>query len=547
MSKCPLNVVILMLLRYNYLVIMEDLVMSFKEYDQNQLMIPMSWTTLIEKDHVSRVVNDVIDKMNLDTLLQTYSNEGCSAYNPRMLLKVLMYAYVTKNYSSRLMTKAVKENIYFIWLAGGNQPTRNVINSFRGQKMQLVIEEVFTELMLILADRKYVDLNEYFQDGTKIEANANRYTFVWKGSVEKNREKLLVKTHALMQEINKLNDEEDIEFPDVQKVQPQNITSEQIEEFANRLSQKLNNSNTEISGQTIKATNKNIKALCQNKDKLEKYNKQLEIIGENRNSYSKTDTDATFMRMKDDHMRNGQLKPGYNAQISANNGFIIGATVSQDRTDFATLIPTIKRTEKLNKNKVKKVCADSGYGNLENYEYLKKNKKNNFVKYTYFHMEQKKSFKKKLFNVVNLDYDDKLDEFTCPNSKKIRYSYTKKEKTDNGYPQEIRVYECEDCSDCKYKSLCTKSKGNRKINYNKKLQQYKEKAKKNLLSKQGLHMRSQRPEQVERPFAQIKWNKGIKRFLLRGLRKVDTEWCIICMAYDIEKIFNKMNKQYITT
>ena len=517
--------------------------MSFKEYNQDQLMIPMAWESLIEEKHLARVVNDVIDKMNLDKLLETYSDKGCSSYHPRMLLKVLMYAYVTKNYSSRLMAKAVKENIYFIWLAGGNQPTRNVLNSFRSNKMLIVIEEVFTELMLILSDLKYIDLNEYFQDGTKIEANANKYSFVWRGSVEKNREKLLAKTHALMQEINKLNDYEDIQFPDIENVKPNDISSKQIQEFADRLSAKLNNE--DISKSNQKNISKKVKELNDKKEKLEKYNEQLDIMGNNRNSYSKTDNDATFMRMKEDHMLNGQLKPGYNVQIATNNEFIVGTYVSQDRTDYSTLIPTIQRTEKLNNKNVNDVCTDSGYGNLENYEYLAKNNKKNFVKYSYFHLEQKKSFKKKIFNISNLVYDEKLDEFTCPNNKKLKYSFTKTDKTDNGYPQEIRVYECEDCSNCQFKSQCTKSTGNRKLNFNKKLQKFKNIAKTNLLSEQGLHMRSQRPQQVERAFAQIKWNKGIKRFLLRGLKKVDTEWCIICMAFNIEKMFMKMNTKLI--
>ena len=518
--------------------------MRFKEYEQNQLMIPMSWESLIDEKHVARVVNEVIDKMNLDSLLQTYSNEGCSAYSPRMLLKILMYGYVTKNYSSRLMAKAVKENIYFIWLAGGNHPTRNVINSFRGQKMQIVIEEVFSEMLLILADRGYIDLAEYFQDGTKIEANANKYTFVWRGTVEKNREKLLAKTHALMQEINKLNDNEDIIFPEVEKIEPKDITPAQMQDFAERLSEKLNKDTTPQEEKTI---NKNIKDINEKKEKLEKYNESLEIMGEGRNSYSKTDHDATFMRMKEDAMVNGQVKPGYNAQRASNNGFIVGSYVSQDRTDFSTLIPTIERTEKLNYKKVKKVCADSGYGNLENYEYLAKNKKKNFVKYTYFHLEQKRSFKKKIFNIANMTYDKKSDEFTCPNNKKLKYLFTKKDKTDNGYSQKIRVYECEDCSNCQYKNQCTKSKGNRRISFNKKLSKYKDKAKSNLLSKQGLHMRSQRPEQVERPFAQNKWNKGFYRFLIRGLKKVDTDWAIICMAFNIEKLFKKDISKMATT
>ena len=269
-------------------------------------------------------------------------------------------------------------------------------------------------------------------------------------------------------------------------------------------------------------------------------------MGEGRNSYSKTDTDATFMRMKEDAMLNGQLKPGYNAQVGANNGFIVGSYVSQDRTDYATLIPTIEKAEKLTNKEIKNVCADSGYGNLENYEYLGKSKKKIFIKYPYFHLEQKKSFKKKIFNVMNMAYDSKADIFMCPNNKKLKYVKTKNEKTDNGYEQEIQIYECEDCTGCEFKDKCTKSKGNRRIQINKKLNEYKKEVKKNLLSEEGLHMRSQRPEQVERPFAQIKWNKGIKRFLLRGLKKVNTEWAIICMAFDIEKIYRKQKIETTT-
>ena len=154
--------------------------MGFKYYEQNQLMIPMEWKTLIDKNDVVFVLNDLIDNMNIDKLLETYSPLGNSSYSPKMMLKILMYGYIRKRYSSRQIAEAVQCDIKFIWLAGGNKPTRNVINSFRKDKMKIIMEDVFVELLVVLEKKGYINTEEYFVDGTKIEANANKYTFVWK-------------------------------------------------------------------------------------------------------------------------------------------------------------------------------------------------------------------------------------------------------------------------------------------------------------------------------------------------------------------------------
>ncbi len=152
--------------------------MGFKYYEQNQLMIPMEWKSLIDKDDVVFVLNDLIDNMNIDKLLETYSPLGNSAYPPKMMLKILMYGYIRKRYSSRQIAEAVQSDIKFIWLAGGNKPTRNVINSFRKDKMKIIMEDVFVELLIVLEKKGYINTEEYFVDGAKIEANANKYTFV---------------------------------------------------------------------------------------------------------------------------------------------------------------------------------------------------------------------------------------------------------------------------------------------------------------------------------------------------------------------------------
>ena len=518
--------------------------MSFKPYEQNQLQIPMQWEFMIEKEYIARVVNDVVEQMNLDKILETYSPLGQSSFNPKMMLKILMYGYIKKKYSSRLIAEGVKSDIYFIWLAGGNKPTRNVINDFRKDKMKLIIEDVFAELLLILEKKGYIDLKDYFVDGTKIEANANKYTFVWKKTVEKNREKLQTKVHELMKEIDKLNDEEDEVYPEKEENKKEEITPEELKEFAKRLSDKLNQTSDESKSKEEKQKNKKIRKAVKQVEtdylpRLERYNKDLEIIGRNRNSYSKTDKDATFMHMKEDAMKNGQLKPGYNVQVGTNNEFIVNWSIHQDRSDQETLIPHMERLEKITKRLPENLGADSGYGNEKNYEYLKAKKIENYVKYTYFHLEQKASFKNKIYNWQNMHYDEINDEFTCPQGKKLKYVFTKNEKAQAGYNQKIRIYECSDCSKCPCKKECTKSEYNRKIRFNKNLWKFKNRVRKNLLSKKGLQMRANRAEYSERVFAQIKWNMGFKRFMLRGLEKVDIEWGLLSLAFNIKKMHKK--------
>lgn len=519
--------------------------MSFKAYEQNQLQIPMGWELMVEEGHVSRILNDVVEKMNLDKILETYSPLGQSSFNPKMMLKILMYGYIKRKYSSRQIAEAVQSDIYFIWLAGGNKPTRNVINDFRKDKMKLVIEDVFTELLIILEQNGYIDLKDYFVDGTKMEANANKYTFVWKKAVGKHRDRLQNKVHDLMEEIDKINKEDDELHPEKTEETRKEITPEELEEFARRLSEKLNRKpETEKSKEEKNEDRKTKKALkLVEKDylpRLQKYNKHLETIGENRNSYSKTDPDATFMHMKEDHMRNGQLKPGYNVQVGTNHEFIVNWSTHQDRSDFETLIPHLERLEKLMGRLPENIGADSGYGNEKNYEYIKKRKIRNYIKYTYFHLEQKISFKKKKYNWQNMPYDEINDEFTCPEGNKLKYIFTQKDKMATGYIQELRIYECSNCSNCTCKEECTKSKYNRRISFNKNLWKFKNKARKNLLSEKGLQMRSNRAEYSERVFAQIKWNMGFKRFLLRGLEKVDLEFGLLSIAFNIKKMAKKI-------
>lgn len=509
---------------------------TFKPYEQNQVVM-LDLNSMIPNNHVVREINTVIDLMDIDMILEKYTPGGTSTYNPRMMLKVIIFAYSQKIFSSRKIATALKRDIYFMWLSGMNTPDFRTINSFRSERMKDIVEKVFGQVVLMLADQGYIDLEDYFVDGTKLEANANKYSFVWRGSTEKYKQALEKKIKELMKKIDEINNDENQKYKDLDLLEERPVSSEDIKKFSDTLNKMLENDpdNKEI---------KNAKHIVEDDylPKMEKYEEQLNIMGDDRNSYSKTDNDATFMRMKEDHMRNGQLKPGYNIQIGTQNQFVTNSLVLQDRNDTSALIPMIKDLFNTTGFKPKNICADSGYGNEENYEYLRNNSINNFVKFTYFHLEQKKKYKLNKFLIDNLQYDKNKDVYICPNNRKLKYVFSSTRKTDTDYEQKYKVYECETCKKCKLKSNCTKSKGNRRIQVNCKLNFHKAIVRKSLTSKKGLELRSKRPVEVESVFGNIKWNMGFKRFLLRGLDKVSIEWKLLCLAHNFNKLVNIKDK-----
>jgi transposase len=163
----------------------------FKDYNFNQnLLLPPSLEELIDPNHPVRVVNQVVDNLNLDPILAKYDGGGCPAYHPRLMLKVLVYGYVTNVYSSRKIEQSLQQNIHFMWLSGMSYPDHNTINRFRSERLKGVFKEVFSQVVLLLIDHGHITLKEIYLDGTKIEANANRYTFVWGKAIRKSRDRI---------------------------------------------------------------------------------------------------------------------------------------------------------------------------------------------------------------------------------------------------------------------------------------------------------------------------------------------------------------------
>jgi transposase len=500
----------------------------FKDYSPNQiLLLPPSLEEMIDPNHPVRVVNQVIDNLDIDPLINKYHGGGCSSYHPRLLLKLLVYGYLSNQYSSRKIEQAAKQNVHFMWLSAMSYPDHNTINRFRSDRLKGVLKEVFNQVVLLLVEKGIITLKEAYLDGTKIEANANRYTFVWGRSISKSKERIKKQLDELWAYAESVAREElENNEPDSFEKIDQESVRRTIESIDKVLKGKPVNKEVK---QKLNYARKNWP------ENLKKYEQQEKILG-NRNSYSKTDPDATFMRMKEDHMLNGQLKPGYNWQISTENQCILGYTIHQTTNDMITLQ---SHMESLKENLGKMpdtLVADAGYGSEENYEYLENNDVEAFVKYPYFHKEQSKKWRDDPYRTENLKYDENDDCYTCPMGQKMNFTQEKIRISDNGFRQVNRLYQAQDCKGCPVREACNKSKGNRIIEINPRLSYYKSIIRERLTSERGRKYRSQRPIDVEAVFGIIKGNRNYRKFLLRGLEKVEIEVGLLALSHNLSKI-----------
>lgn len=506
---------------------------NFKTYHQHQTtLFPPSVEDFIAEHHPVRVVNTVIDKIDIDSLIAKYSHRGTLAYNPRMMLKILVYAYLSNVYSSRKIEAATSENVHFMWLSGMQRPDHNTIARFRSGRLKGVIKEVFSQVVLLLVQSGHIDLKSIYTDGTKIEANANKYTFVWGKAIQTNRERMLERLEELWAYTEKeaKTDMESVEKPDFSDLDPEKV--EETVETINRVLKKKKIDPKKR--QQINYARKNYKA------NLIKQEAKKKVLGENRNSFSKTDHDATFMRMKDDHMMNGQLKAGYNLQFSTQNQFILHYSVHQNPTDTKTLIPHLKGFLSQLGQKPDNICADAGYGSEENYAYLEGQKITPFVKFNYFHKEQVKGEQATpRFHSSKLFYNKEEDFFVCPMGQVMNKISEKTTEMAEGHLSVKSKYQAKNCQGCPLRGGCHQSRENRIIEVNHELNKLKDKARSLLTSQEGKEHRSQRPADVEASFGNLKQNKGFTRFMLRGLDKVDIEVALLGLSINLKKVYQK--------
>jgi transposase len=464
---------------------------------------------MIPSDEPVRLLSAVLEELDYRKLTATYSCIGRIEYSPRLLFKVVLYACTRGIYSSREIERACRENVNFMYLLEGQRaPDHNTIARFRSQHLPDAVEDLLYQMVQILVKHGEISFEEsaVFIDGTKIEANANRYQFVWKRAVSKKQEKLGEK---IQQELPVL-------LAKVGVPAPKQITVRRLKKLRKRLYAKAEAENTVFvygKGHRKSALQKAIETINEWLERLKRYNLDLHICGE-RNSYCKTDHDATFMRMKEDHMKNGQLKPGYNVNVATVSEYIIGNYISSDRTDTKTFIPFMEKLCK--RHPVKRVVVDSGYESEESYHYADGNEQLSlFVKPADHEQKKKKKYKNDIGRRENMAYDAEKDEYTCAQGKKLAAVATTKRKSETGYQQEVTVYECADCKGCPVKDKC-------------------------ISTEEGILLRVNRSIQAEGTFAMVKEDMNFRRFMMRGQRNVTVEWHLISMAYNIMKLHHKI-------
>lgn len=505
---------------------------TFKPYQQDQmLLMPPRLDDMVPANHVVRVVNEAVEAVKGDRLVVGYKGGGSSSYHPKMMLKVLVYAYTQRIYTSRRIAKALRENVHFMWLSGMNRPDFRTINRFRGEILRRVMEPVFAMVLEMLMERGYVHFDECYVDGTKIEANAGRYSFVWKKAVKRYKARVQAKARELLDEAEEENAAEQAEYGDrdLEEVEGEAPSSQEIEERVRQLEEQLEQ------GSGSKATRKAVRTL--RKDcvpRLRGYEEQERMLG-GRNSCSKTDPEATFMRMKDATVAGAPLKAAYNVQIGTERQFVLSYSVHQRPGDPGCLIPHLEESFQRMGRRPQKLMADAAYGSEENYAYVNQHGIGNYLKYNHYDRDHRPRSRLDPYRAERWDYDEQADEYICPSGDRLTFRYRTQYVTENGYRSYRRIYVGDQCTKCSLHSQCTRRAGNRRVSISPTLQIWMVQAASNLGSPTGQKLRSRRPTEAESVFGHLKHNWSFRRFHLRGVEKVKTEWGLLCLAHNLSK------------
>lgn len=512
--------------------------LHFRSYDPDQtLLFPQRIDRDIPKDDPVRILKSVIESLDLSGFKKLYHERGRSPYHPKMMLMVILYSYMNNVYSCRKIEKLLYRDIYYIWLSGYQKPDFATINRFRN-RVKNEIGHIFTLLVLILVEKGFVTLEVEYLDGTKIESKANKYTFVWRKSVERNREKLLEKIRVVLQQINEQMAQDKAADVDTLELTPQTLC-EISKEFKEALGS-APEAKTKEEKAAQRGKNKMFKELERHGEKLAEYNSRLEQM-EGRNSISKTDPSATFMRMKEDAMCNGQTKPGYNLQISSENQFITDFALFPNPTDTLTFIPFLGSFPGRYGRFPKRVVADSGYGSEENYRFMDEAGIEGFVKYNRFHLEHRPRYKPDTFHPDSLYYNEEGDYYICPMGQRMSRTGTLQTRTEGGYISQSACYRAIRCKGCPLRCLCYKAKANqRTIRVNHRLNAYKRKACELLTSEEGIKERGRRCIEPEAVFGQMKSNMAYRRFRHMGKDKVVMDFTFFAIAFNIKKLCSMM-------
>ena len=492
--------------------------------DTIQLKMNFNTEIYVYDDVKLRLVKNIIERMDLSEIKKVYSSLGRKpTVNAVTMLEILIFCYSEGIFSSRSIEKSCKYDLRIKYLLDEQTPPdHSTINRFR-QKIVELAPDLLNQMVQILIEENQIDLSSIYIDGTKIEAYANRYSFVWRGSIEKWQEKLRVK---IIKHFNLNKDLTPTQVLELVKIVFNQVSQECVEKKINFVFDQ---------GKRKHQLQREYEMLKDWKSKLEKYQNHLKIMGEHRNSYSKTDHDATFMRMKEDHMKNGQLKPGYNIQLASASGFIIGENVSHHPSDMHTLKPFLKKLQANYENKLDKIVADSGYESEENYVFLAENKLTSYIKPSNYEQLKTRKYKKEQEFRESLEYDETEDKYISQEGKEFIRCNDRYRKRKSGYVTTTKLYRCLD-----WNKDGQKTKG---IYIAENFQKYRKESLENIISDQGIEERLNRSIQAEGAFSKIKSGLNYNRFHHRGKENIISEICLLSIALNINKLASKIENK----
>ena len=575
---------------YNVTMISNKYYNEFFELGQQKINFSFFELHLPDDDPVY-TLKKVLEDIDFSSLLARYSSKGRSGYNPIMMYALVTYANMRGIRSVDRIVELCERDLAFIWLAKGQKPKRDAFYEFKGDKLTAeVLDDLNYQFLRRLKKEGLITLEALYIDGTKIEANANRYTFVWRGSINYHLAVLLDTIDGLYTKYNTLLSENDYgqkyelgnaqmfiiegmdkvravieknrkrkltkhkKLPNNTIIEIDNCSPLEILKLQKNLSKIADGEGIEfVSGKGKRKSE--IQQLYEELEhcgkRLMEYKECFEIMGKDRNSYSKTDLEATFMRMKEDHMLNGQLKPAYNVQIAVENYFIIHGYVSNDRTDYNTLIPVVDKHIKAFGEVLEEVTTDSGYCSEKNLLYLKQNKITSYIKLQDHEKRKTRAYAEdisKYYNMTTQVFEDEL-YYICHDGRELRHIRTE-EKEQDGYTQTLEVYGCADCRGCEHKAKCLYKYNpdkdpdkNKVMKINEQWEELKEESHANVQSEKGILNRQIRSIQTEGHFGDIKENENFRRFNYRSTEKVYKEFMLYAIGRNINKYHRFLHEE----
>jgi transposase len=506
-------------------------------YTPIQLKFPLGLEKIIKIDDAVYSFSEVMEHIDLQKyFVEEKGHEmGRPRYDREKLLKIVLFAFMEFGYCSvRFIQKLCETDIRFIWMLDGeNAPSHTKINDFIKYELSASLDKIFDDINGYIFTQQSVDTNHVYIDGTKIEANANKYTWVWKKSCIKSRNNVFGKLSMLLAEMNEVM----AVYRRAVFETRQEYAIEYVEYILSTFLDAVGMTEADFvhgKGKRKTSFQQLYEKVKECYKKLKEYAYKISVCGKERNSYSKTDKDATFMRFKKDHMNNDQLLPGYNLQMVVCDEFIAHYGVYAFASDMDCFQPLMEGFSKRYGFYPKYPVADAGYGSFNNYLYCEQHGMEKYMKFTMYEKETKDSrYRDNPYRACNFAIDHE-GYMVCPNGKRFHFLRSAPVKG-NQFGRTEEYYRCEDCTGCPHRERCHKSKDNRVVRINEELTQFHNEVLDNLNCVHGALLRMNRSIQAEGAFGGIKWNKGYKRLRRRGIEGVILELGLISCGFNLHK------------